>query len=150
MRQTLTLSCSFQVMAQQLLVIFSACYVRLLVSGRLPRPVATGHMDGSSVPCPCQFIQASVLSTGCCWLPGRGLRGAEGHGNAPVASSPGWGKNGEDALGKRSFLMSTRTPWAQEENRKWPLSSCAIHFPVTTHQGVDAHSSPSSGVSSGS
>lgn len=67
-----------EVMAQQLLVIFSACYVRLLVSGRLPRPVATGHMDGSSVPCPCQFIQASVLSTGCCWLPGRGLRGAEG------------------------------------------------------------------------
>lgn len=78
MRQTLTLSCSFQVMAQQLLVIFSACYVRLLVSGRLPRPVLSGHLEGSSVPCPCQFIQASVLSTGRCWLPGRGLRGAEG------------------------------------------------------------------------
>ncbi|XP_031457437.1 transmembrane protein 268 [Phasianus colchicus] len=67
-----------EVMAQQLLVIFSACYVRLLVSGRLPRPVLSGHMEGSSVPCPCQFIQASVLSTERCWLRGRGLRGAEG------------------------------------------------------------------------
>ncbi|XP_015734322.1 transmembrane protein 268 isoform X4 [Coturnix japonica] len=69
-----------EVMAQQLLVIFSACYVRLLVSGRLPHPVATGHMESSSVPCPCQFIQASVLSTEHCCLLGRGLRGAEGQG----------------------------------------------------------------------
>ncbi|XP_065593688.1 transmembrane protein 268 isoform X1 [Cyrtonyx montezumae] len=67
-----------EVMAQQLLVIFSACYVRLLVSGRLPRPTATGHMEGSSVPCPCQFIQASALSTGSCWLPGRGWQGTAG------------------------------------------------------------------------
>ncbi|XP_039575868.1 transmembrane protein 268 isoform X3 [Passer montanus] len=50
-----------QAMAQQLLVIFSACYVRLLVTGRLPRASPGGHLGHSSVPCPCQFIQSTVL-----------------------------------------------------------------------------------------
>ncbi|XP_041262693.1 transmembrane protein 268 isoform X2 [Onychostruthus taczanowskii] len=50
-----------QAMAQQLLVIFSACYVRLLVTGRLPRASPGGHLGHSSVPCLCQFIQSTVL-----------------------------------------------------------------------------------------
>lgn len=58
-------------MAQQLLVIFSGCYVRLLVSGRLPPTTAAGHMEPSSVPCLCQFIQSAALSTQQCCLPGR-------------------------------------------------------------------------------
>ncbi|XP_050837091.1 transmembrane protein 268 isoform X2 [Serinus canaria] len=52
-----------QAMAQQLLVIFSACYVRLLVTGRLPRASPGGHLGHSSVPCLCQFIQSTLL---CC------------------------------------------------------------------------------------
>uniref|UniRef100_A0A8C9MUP5 Transmembrane protein 268 n=1 Tax=Serinus canaria TaxID=9135 RepID=A0A8C9MUP5_SERCA len=58
-----TLSCSLQAMAQQLLVIFSACYVRLLVTGRLPPASPGGHLGHSSVPCLCQFIQSTLL---CC------------------------------------------------------------------------------------
>uniref|UniRef100_A0A8C9MWI3 Transmembrane protein 268 n=1 Tax=Serinus canaria TaxID=9135 RepID=A0A8C9MWI3_SERCA len=50
-------------MAQQLLVIFSACYVRLLVTGRLPPASPGGHLGHSSVPCLCQFIQSTLL---CC------------------------------------------------------------------------------------
>ncbi|XP_010008565.1 PREDICTED: transmembrane protein C9orf91 homolog [Nestor notabilis] len=57
-----------EVMAQQLLVIFSGCYVRLLVTGRLPRPVAEGHLEQSSMPCLCQFIQSSVLNTYQSWF----------------------------------------------------------------------------------
>ncbi|XP_068513403.1 transmembrane protein 268 isoform X1 [Anas acuta] len=60
-----------EVMAQQLLVIFSGCYVRLLVSGRLPKTTAAGHVEPSSVPCLCQFIQSAALSTQQCCLPGR-------------------------------------------------------------------------------
>uniref|UniRef100_A0A8B9TPJ6 Transmembrane protein 268 n=1 Tax=Anas platyrhynchos TaxID=8839 RepID=A0A8B9TPJ6_ANAPL len=60
-----------EVMAQQLLVIFSGCYVRLLVSGRLPPTTAAGHVEPSSVPCLCQFIQSAALSTQQCCLPGR-------------------------------------------------------------------------------
>ncbi|XP_068025071.1 transmembrane protein 268 [Melanerpes formicivorus] len=52
-----------EVMAQQLLVIFSGCYVRLLVTGQLPRAVAGGHLEQSSVPCLCQFIQTTTLNT---------------------------------------------------------------------------------------
>ncbi|XP_075375667.1 transmembrane protein 268 isoform X1 [Mycteria americana] len=65
------LLCSFQVMAQQLLVIFSGCYVRLLVTGRLPRAMAGGHLEHSSVPCLCQFIQTTVLNTRQSWFMGR-------------------------------------------------------------------------------
>ncbi|XP_014749343.1 PREDICTED: transmembrane protein C9orf91 homolog [Sturnus vulgaris] len=50
-----------EAMAQQLLVIFSGCYVRLLATGRLPRARAGGHLGHSSVPCLCQFIQSTVL-----------------------------------------------------------------------------------------
>ncbi|XP_071622369.1 transmembrane protein 268 [Heliangelus exortis] len=56
-----------EVMAQQLLVIFSGCYVRLLVTGRLPRAVAGGHLEHSNVPCLCQFIKTTVLNTHKCW-----------------------------------------------------------------------------------
>ncbi|XP_063030747.1 transmembrane protein 268 isoform X1 [Melospiza melodia melodia] len=50
-----------QAMAQQLLVLFSACYVRLLVTGRLPRASPGGHLGHSSIPCLCQFIQSTLL-----------------------------------------------------------------------------------------
>ncbi|KAM6047856.1 PREDICTED: transmembrane protein C9orf91 homolog [Chlamydotis macqueenii] len=60
-----------EVMAQQLLVIFSGCYVRLLVTGRLPRPVAGGHLEDSSVPCLCQFIETAALGAHQSWFTGR-------------------------------------------------------------------------------
>ncbi|XP_063208957.1 transmembrane protein 268 isoform X1 [Chroicocephalus ridibundus] len=60
-----------EVMAQQLLVIFSGCYVRLLVTGRLPRAVAGGHLEHSSVPCLCQFIETAALNTHRSWFMGR-------------------------------------------------------------------------------
>ncbi|XP_064027053.1 transmembrane protein 268 [Pogoniulus pusillus] len=57
-----------EVMAQQLLVIFSGCYVRLLVTGQLPGAVAGGHLEHCSVPCLCQFIRTTALSAhqSCC------------------------------------------------------------------------------------
>ncbi|XP_054705072.1 transmembrane protein 268 [Grus americana] len=60
-----------EVMAQQLLVIFSGCYVRLLVTGCLPRAVAGGHLEHSSVPCLCQFIETTALNTHQSWFMGR-------------------------------------------------------------------------------
>ncbi|KAM6046845.1 transmembrane protein 268 isoform 2-T8 [Theristicus caerulescens] len=60
-----------EVMAQQLLVIFSGCYVRLLVTGRLPRAVAEGHLENSSMPCLCQFIETTALNTHHSWFMGR-------------------------------------------------------------------------------
>uniref|UniRef100_A0A663ND15 Transmembrane protein 268 n=1 Tax=Athene cunicularia TaxID=194338 RepID=A0A663ND15_ATHCN len=60
-----------EVMAQQLLVIFSGCYVRLLVTGQLPRAMAGGHMEHSSVPCLCQFIEITTLNTHQSWFMGR-------------------------------------------------------------------------------
>ncbi|XP_061332536.1 transmembrane protein 268 isoform X2 [Pezoporus flaviventris] len=60
-----------EVMAQQLLVIFSGCYVRLLVTGRLPRAMAGGHLEQSSVPCLCQYIQSSVLNAHRSWFVAR-------------------------------------------------------------------------------
>uniref|UniRef100_A0A8C0BGJ8 Transmembrane protein 268 n=1 Tax=Buteo japonicus TaxID=224669 RepID=A0A8C0BGJ8_9AVES len=60
-----------EVMAQQLLVIFSGCYVRLLVTGRLPRAVAGGHLEHSGVPCLCQFIKTTALNTHWSWFMGR-------------------------------------------------------------------------------
>ncbi|XP_005527384.1 PREDICTED: transmembrane protein C9orf91 homolog [Pseudopodoces humilis] len=56
-----------EAMAQQLLVIFSGCYVRLLVTGRLPRAGPGAHLGHSSVPCLCQFIQTTVLHTHHSW-----------------------------------------------------------------------------------
>ncbi|XP_071430336.1 transmembrane protein 268 isoform X1 [Pithys albifrons albifrons] len=60
-----------EVMAQQLLVIFSSCYVRLLVTGQLPGAVPGGHLEHNTVPCLCQFIEGTVLSTRHSWLVGR-------------------------------------------------------------------------------
>ncbi|CAM9677293.1 unnamed protein product [Bubo scandiacus] len=60
-----------EVMAQQLLVIFSGCYVRLLVTGQLPRATAGGHLEHSSVPCLCQFIEITALNTHQSWFVGR-------------------------------------------------------------------------------
>ncbi|KAM6237870.1 transmembrane protein 268 isoform 2-T2 [Spheniscus humboldti] len=60
-----------EVMAQQLLVIFSGCYVRLLVTGRLPQAVAGGHLEHSSMPCLCQFIKTTALNTHQSWFMGR-------------------------------------------------------------------------------
>ncbi|XP_005231449.1 transmembrane protein 268 isoform X1 [Falco peregrinus] len=60
-----------EVMAQQLLVIFSGCYVRLLVTGRLPRAMAGGHLGHGSVPCLCQFIRTTALNTQQSWFTGR-------------------------------------------------------------------------------
>ncbi|KAJ7412294.1 Transmembrane protein C9orf91 like protein [Willisornis vidua] len=60
-----------EVMAQQLLVIFSSCYVRLLVTGQLPGAMPGGHLEHSTVPCLCQFIESTVLSTRHSWLVGR-------------------------------------------------------------------------------
>ncbi|XP_074702796.1 transmembrane protein 268 isoform X2 [Strix aluco] len=60
-----------EVMAQQLLVIFSGCYVRLLVTGQLPRAPAGGHLEHSSVPCLCQFIEITALNTHQSWFVGR-------------------------------------------------------------------------------
>ncbi|XP_069729230.1 transmembrane protein 268 isoform X2 [Phaenicophaeus curvirostris] len=60
-----------EVMAQQLLVIFSGCYVRLLVTGCLPRAVPGGHLEHSSVPCLCQFIKTTLLNTHQSWFMGR-------------------------------------------------------------------------------
>ncbi|XP_066188568.1 transmembrane protein 268 isoform X1 [Sylvia atricapilla] len=71
-----------QAMAQQLLVIFSGCYVRLLVTGRLPGARAGGHLGHSSVPCLCQFIQTTVLHTHHSW--GRRPERAGGHQNRAV------------------------------------------------------------------
>nr|XP_021143123.1 transmembrane protein 268 isoform X2 [Columba livia] len=60
-----------EVMAQQLLVIFSGCYVRLLVTGRLPGAGVGGHLEHSSVPCLCQFVKTTALNTQQSWFMGR-------------------------------------------------------------------------------
>nr|DBA21570.1 TPA: hypothetical protein GDO54_018181 [Pyxicephalus adspersus] len=56
-----------EVMARQLLVVASACYVRLLISGQLPKAPGAGHTGVLDVPCPCQFIEHSVLTSGRCF-----------------------------------------------------------------------------------
>ncbi|XP_073495965.1 transmembrane protein 268 [Phyllobates terribilis] len=56
-----------EVMARQLLIITSACYVRLLTSGQLPRAHAAGHTGVLDVPCPCQFIESNILTPGHCF-----------------------------------------------------------------------------------
>ncbi|CAI9557499.1 unnamed protein product [Staurois parvus] len=55
-----------EVMARQLLVIASACYVRLLIAGQLPKAYGAGHTGVLDVPCPCQFIENSILTSGRC------------------------------------------------------------------------------------
>lgn len=55
-----------EVMARQLLVIASACYVRLLIAGQLPKSHGTRHTGILDVPCPCQFIENSILTSGRC------------------------------------------------------------------------------------
>ncbi|KAM5145325.1 transmembrane protein 268 [Mantella aurantiaca] len=56
-----------EVMAHHLLVIASACYVRLLISGQLPKVHGAGHTGILNVPCPCQFIEGSILASGSCF-----------------------------------------------------------------------------------
>ncbi|XP_044848872.1 transmembrane protein 268 isoform X3 [Mauremys mutica] len=60
-----------EVMAQQLLVIFSGYYIRLLVSGQLPQVVMLRHVEHMNIPCLCQFIETNVLDTGHCWFKAR-------------------------------------------------------------------------------
>ncbi|XP_078496974.1 transmembrane protein 268 [Lissotriton helveticus] len=55
------------VMAHQLLVIFSACYVRLLITGQLPAVSVVRHAEKINAPCLCQFIEASALEGEQCW-----------------------------------------------------------------------------------
>ncbi|XP_053328358.1 transmembrane protein 268 [Spea bombifrons] len=54
------------VMAEQLLIITGACYVRLLISGQLPRAGDAGHTGVLDVPCPCQFIEQNILQSAQC------------------------------------------------------------------------------------
>ncbi|KAM9324342.1 transmembrane protein 268 [Gastrophryne carolinensis] len=56
-----------EVMARQLLVISSACYVRLLTSGQLPKTREAGHTGILDAPCPCQFIKGIILMPGRCF-----------------------------------------------------------------------------------
>ncbi|XP_063288759.1 transmembrane protein 268 [Pelobates fuscus] len=58
------------VMAEHLLVLSSACYVRLLVSGQLPQNNNAGHAGVLNVPCPCQFIEKNILQSRHCsmWI----------------------------------------------------------------------------------
>lgn len=56
-----------EVMARQLLIIASACYVRLLTSGQLTRVQVAGHTGVLDVPCPCQFIESNILTPGNCF-----------------------------------------------------------------------------------
>uniref|UniRef100_A0A8C0IW47 Transmembrane protein 268 n=1 Tax=Chelonoidis abingdonii TaxID=106734 RepID=A0A8C0IW47_CHEAB len=60
-----------EVMAQQLLVIFSGYYIRLLVSGQLPQVIMLRHVEHMNIPCLCQFIEMNVLDTGHCWFKAR-------------------------------------------------------------------------------
>uniref|UniRef100_A0A8C4YI40 Transmembrane protein 268 n=1 Tax=Gopherus evgoodei TaxID=1825980 RepID=A0A8C4YI40_9SAUR len=60
-----------EVMAQQLLVIFSGYYIRLLVSGQLPQVIMLRHVEHMNIPCLCQFIETNVLATGHCWFKAR-------------------------------------------------------------------------------
>ncbi|XP_066466954.1 transmembrane protein 268 [Tiliqua scincoides] len=50
-----------EVLAQELLVIFSSYYIRLLVSGQLPEVPARRHVAVGHSPCLCQFIETTVL-----------------------------------------------------------------------------------------
>ncbi|CAM4665102.1 transmembrane protein 268 [Caretta caretta] len=60
-----------EVMAQQLLVIFSGYYIRLLISGQLPQVIMLRHVEHMNIPCLCQFIETNVLDTGHCWFKAR-------------------------------------------------------------------------------
>nr|XP_056716713.1 transmembrane protein 268 [Euleptes europaea] len=54
-----------KVMAQQLLMIYSGYYVRLLVSGQLPEVPVRRHVMFNHIPCLCQFIEFTVLGKRC-------------------------------------------------------------------------------------
>ncbi|XP_069465780.1 transmembrane protein 268 isoform X2 [Ambystoma mexicanum] len=56
-----------EVMAHQLVVVFSACYVRLLVTGQLPEVSVTRHSEKMNAPCLCQFIETTALEDGPFW-----------------------------------------------------------------------------------
>ncbi|XP_039939450.1 transmembrane protein 268 isoform X2 [Hirundo rustica] len=86
-----------EAVAQQLLVIFSGCYVRLLVTGRLPGAGAGGHLGPSSVPCLCQFIQTTVLHTPHSWA--RRPEGAGKHHSGAIPTH-----QGGEAVGHRREL----------------------------------------------
>ncbi|KAM8934701.1 transmembrane protein 268 [Pelodytes ibericus] len=55
------------VMAEHLLVLVSACYVRLLVAGQLPRISEAGHTGLLDVVCPCQFVEKNILQSRHCF-----------------------------------------------------------------------------------
>ncbi|XP_053230120.1 transmembrane protein 268 [Podarcis raffonei] len=57
-----------EVMAQQLLAIFSGCYIRLLVSGQLTEVAARRHVLLNHTPCLCQFVETTVLAKRCSWF----------------------------------------------------------------------------------
>ncbi|XP_007444823.1 transmembrane protein 268-like [Python bivittatus] len=50
-----------EIIAQQLLTIFSSYYVRLLVSGQLPKVPAGQHKTLGDEPCLCQFVESTLL-----------------------------------------------------------------------------------------
>ncbi|KAG8141870.1 hypothetical protein E2320_006534, partial [Naja naja] len=50
-----------ETMAQQLLMVFSSYYVRLLVSGQLPEVHAGQHKTMGHRPCLCQFVKTALL-----------------------------------------------------------------------------------------
>ncbi|XP_063172167.1 transmembrane protein 268 [Candoia aspera] len=50
-----------ETIAQQLLTIFSSYYVRLLVSGQLPKLPAGQHKTLGHEPCLCQFVETTLL-----------------------------------------------------------------------------------------
>ncbi|XP_026568276.1 transmembrane protein 268 isoform X2 [Pseudonaja textilis] len=50
-----------ETMAQQLLMVFSSYYVRLLVSGQLPEVHAEQHKTVGHRPCLCQFVKTTLL-----------------------------------------------------------------------------------------
>uniref|UniRef100_A0A8D0BUN7 Transmembrane protein 268 n=1 Tax=Salvator merianae TaxID=96440 RepID=A0A8D0BUN7_SALMN len=54
--------------AQQLLTIFSSNYVRLLVTSQLPKASAERHLVHGRVLCLCQFVEIAVLGQRCSWF----------------------------------------------------------------------------------
>ncbi|XP_048369278.1 transmembrane protein 268 isoform X1 [Sphaerodactylus townsendi] len=54
-----------KVMAQQLLMIYSGYYIRLLVSSQLPEAPVRRHVMFTHIPCLCQFIEFAVLRKRC-------------------------------------------------------------------------------------
>ncbi|XP_063000866.1 transmembrane protein 268 [Elgaria multicarinata webbii] len=57
-----------EVMAHQLLTVYSSYYVRLLVSGQLPEVPVGRHVALVRTPCLCQFIETMVLRERFSWF----------------------------------------------------------------------------------